>query len=81
VSALGIGLIDGDVLTHAGGRPATSASSVIGMILGARAKRIPELSGRFWRKGEVWNLSVEQPYVGAPKLSALAKSLSHRDEL
>ena len=63
VSGLGVGLIDGDVLTHAGGRPATSASAIVGMIIGARAKRVPELSGRFWRRGEAWNLIVEQPYV------------------
>ncbi len=63
VSGLGVGLIDGDVLTHAGGRPATSASAIVGMIIGARAKRVPELSGRFWRQGEAWNLIVEQPYV------------------
>lgn len=67
VSGLGIGLIDGDVLTHAGGRPATSAGAVIGMVIGARAKRTPELSGRFWRKGESWNLLVEQPYVNSAR--------------
>ncbi|MEZ4221128.1 MAG: hypothetical protein R3B13_09370 [Polyangiaceae bacterium] len=63
VSALGVGLIDGDVLTHAGGRPASSAAAVVGMVLGARARGLPELSGRFWRNGESWNLIVEQPYV------------------
>lgn len=63
VSALGIGLRDGDVLTHAAGRPALSAGDVIGVVIGARAGRASEISGRFWRDGEPWNLIVEQPYV------------------
>ncbi len=82
VSGLGIGLIDGDVLTHAGGRPATSAGAVIGMVIGARAKRIPELSGRFWRKGESWNLLVEQPYVNsARRADELALATVSREPL
>lgn len=63
VSALGIGLIDGDILTHAGGRPATSAGEVVGLVIGARARGAAEISGRFWRRGEWYSLVVEQPYV------------------
>lgn len=63
VSGLGIGLVDGDVLTHADGRPARSAGDVIGVVIGARAQKAPEICGRFWRGGEPWNLIVEQPYL------------------
>ncbi|MBK7579113.1 MAG: hypothetical protein IPI67_02815 [Myxococcales bacterium] len=63
VSALGIGLQDGDVLTHAAGRPALTPGDVIGVVIGSRNERAPEIWGRFWRNGEPWNLVVEQPYV------------------
>ena len=63
VSGLGLGLIDGDVLTQADGRPARSAADVIGVVIGARARHTSEICGRFWRNGEAWNLIVEQPYV------------------
>ena len=71
VSALGVGLQDGDVLVQAGGRPALSAGDVVGVVIGSRAQRVPEICGRFWRNGEAWNLVVEQPYV-APR--------AHHDE-
>jgi hypothetical protein len=63
VGALGIGLRDGDVLTDAGGRPARSEAEVVGMILASRGAQVPEISGRFYRDGEAWNLIVEQPYL------------------
>jgi hypothetical protein len=63
VSALGVGLRDGDVLTHAGGRPALSRGDVIGVVIASRGAGAREISGRFWRDGEPWNLIVEQPYV------------------
>lgn len=62
VSGLGIGLEDGDVLTHAAGRPALTPGDVIGVVIGSRGSRAPEIWGRFWRNGEPWNLVVEQPY-------------------
>ncbi len=74
VSGLGIGMVDGDVLTSAAGRPALSPGDVIGVVIGSRAKGVPEICGRFWRNGEPWNLIVEQPYVGArrPRPRAVA---------
>jgi hypothetical protein len=74
VGGLGIGMIDGDVLTSAAGRPALSPGDVIGVVIGSRAKGAPEICGRFWRNGEPWNLIVEQPYVGArrPRPRAVA---------
>ncbi len=63
VSALGVGIQDGDVLTHAAGRPALSESDVISMVIAARGQEVPVIGGQFWRNGEPWNLVVEQPYV------------------
>jgi hypothetical protein len=63
VSALGIGLRDGDILVSAAGRPTLSSSDVVGVVIGSRAHRVSEISGRFYRDGEPWNLVVEQPYV------------------
>jgi hypothetical protein len=62
VGALGVGLRDGDVLTHAAGRPASSSGQVVGAVIGARGARQREVSGRFCRDGEAWSLVVEQPY-------------------
>lgn len=73
VSGLGIGLQDGDVLTHAAGRPALTPADVIGVVIGSRTERAPEIWGRFWRNGEPWNLVVEQPY---PKKRRPAESQS-----
>jgi hypothetical protein len=63
VSGLGIGLEDGDILTHAAGRPALTPADVVGVVIGSRVEHAPEIWGRFWRNGEPWNLVVEQPYV------------------
>lgn len=63
VAALGIGLVDGDVLTRAVGQPALSSGAVIQAVLAARARRAPVLEGEFWRGAERWVLRVEQPYL------------------
>jgi hypothetical protein len=62
VSALGIGLQDGDVLVEAVNRPALDVGGVVAAVIAARSARVPELTGRFWRHGELWLLVVEQPY-------------------
>jgi hypothetical protein len=62
VSALGIGVQDGDVLTEAAGQRATSVGGVIGIVLAARARQSPEISGRFYRAGVPFLVTVEQPY-------------------
>lgn len=66
VSALGIGLEDGDVLTRALGRPALSASSVVEGVIMARAKRLKLLDGEIYRGSERYSIQVEQPYLDAP---------------
>jgi hypothetical protein len=63
VSAYGVGLRDGDVLTHVAGAPATSRSQVVSAVLQARAVRAPAVSAIFWREGEPWRLLVEMPYL------------------
>lgn len=70
VSGLGIGLVDGDILTHADGRPARTAADVVGVVVGARSQHASEICGRFWRNGEPWNLIVEQPYVRSRRRTA-----------
>jgi hypothetical protein len=78
VSGLGVGIEDGDVLTHAGGRPALSESDVVGLVIAARGKEVPAIGGRFWRNGEQWSLVVEQPYVreeGEPKRHRRPKAI------
>jgi len=66
VSALGVGLQDGDVLTEAAGQKATSTAAVVGVVLAARARKAPEISGRFYRGGVPFSLTVEQPYPKTP---------------
>jgi len=62
VSALGVGVQDGDVLTEAAGQKATSVATVVGVVLAARARQSPEISGRFYRGGVPFLVTVEQPY-------------------
>lgn len=66
VSALGVGLQDGDVLTEAAGQKASSVAAVVGIVLAARGRQVPEISGRFYRGWVPFGLSVEQPYPKAP---------------
>jgi hypothetical protein len=67
VSALGVGLVDGDVLTRALGRPVMSRSEVVRAVLGARARQEKALEGEFYRGTERWLLRVEQPYPQEPR--------------
>ena len=66
VSALGVGLQDGDVLTEAAGQKASSVAAVVGLVLAARARQAAEISGRFYRAGVAFSLTVEQPYPKGP---------------
>ena len=62
VSGLGVGLEDGDILTHAVGQPAVSEEAVVSAVIRARGARQPQLSGRVWRDGTTFALVVAQPY-------------------
>lgn len=69
VSLLGIGLKDGDVLTHVEGRSVSSESEVVSLVLSSRGAKVPRLVGKVWRRGQGFRtLVVEQPYLveGAP---------------
>lgn len=63
VGGLGVGLRDGDILTHALGQPAVSESAVVGAVIRARGARQSQLSGRVWREGRSFSLVVAQPYL------------------
>lgn len=62
VSGLGIGVRDGDVLTHVSGVPVTDKGQVVNLVLQARARRAAQVTGRFYRGAEPWLLLVEMPY-------------------
>ncbi|HEX2670013.1 MAG TPA: hypothetical protein VHM25_04020 [Polyangiaceae bacterium] len=62
VSALGVGLQDGDILTEAAGQRATSVAQIVGLVLAARSRQASEISGRFYRGGVPFSVTVEQPY-------------------
>jgi hypothetical protein len=64
-SALGVGMVDGDVITEVMGRPVHTEGEVVGLVLSARAHRQSLVGAVFWRHGEAWQLSVEMPYPSA----------------
>jgi hypothetical protein len=76
VSALGIGLEDGDVLTRALGRPALSAGSVVESVIVARSKRAKVLDGEFYRGNDRYVIQVEQPYLEAMSTVDSASALA-----
>jgi hypothetical protein len=71
VSVFGVGLVDGDVLTHVAGQPVRSEEDVVTLVLSARQRRASHITGRFWRAGESHELVVEMPY---PKRMAARNS-------
>jgi hypothetical protein len=70
VAALGIGVQDGDILVEALGVTPHSPGQVIGAIIQARAQHLRFLSGKLWRHGKTFSITVEQPYLEAPSTSA-----------
>lgn len=70
VGGLGIGMQDGDVLTHVGGVPVSARGQVVNLVLQARARRATELTARFYRGSEPWMLVVEIPYLEAKPASS-----------
>ena len=63
VSALGIGVQDGDVLTRVAGVPVTSRAFVVSSVLKLRARKTPVIWGEFWRGQQRWLIAVEMPYL------------------
>jgi len=62
VSVLGIGLEEGDILIEALGLPAQSSGAIVGAIIAARAEKARHLVGKVWRRGQTFQVTVEQPY-------------------
>ncbi|HVW27191.1 MAG TPA: hypothetical protein VHC69_17615 [Polyangiaceae bacterium] len=79
VGALGIGLVDGDILIEVEGRPVQTEAQVVGMVLAARSRHAEQMSAVIWRSGapahahpharpdahngERWSLVVAMPYL------------------
>jgi len=62
VTALGIGVRDGDVLTEVAGVPVTDATEVVAIVLALRQRHDGAISAVFYRDKEPWALTVEMPY-------------------
>lgn len=52
----------GDVLTEVEGRPVRSVEDVVVAVGGAVRAKAKAVSGRFWRGGEPWTITVEIPW-------------------
>jgi len=63
VAGLGIGVQDGDILIEALGITPRAPGQVIAAVIEARAKQPRFLSGKLWRQGQIFPITVEQPYV------------------
>lgn len=61
VGHFGVGLRDGDVLTHVGGAPARSVDTVVAAVAGALRARAPMLSAVVWRGEQPIQIAVELP--------------------
>ncbi len=62
VSALGVGVTDGDVLTEVLGQPVRSQVQVVAMVIAARSQAMSSISATLWRGTRPYTLTVEQPY-------------------
>jgi hypothetical protein len=76
VSALGIGVQDGDVLTHVAGQPVQSVEQVIALVLAMRDEHVEHISARLYRGAVPLSLVVEQPYFGRVRVARLDTSRS-----
>lgn len=62
VSALGLGVLDGDVLTEVLGQPVRSQAQVVALVMVARGANKSTISGTLWRGMRAYSVSVQQPY-------------------
>ncbi len=62
VSALGVGVLDGDILTDVLGQPVRSQFQVIAMVMAARSSNMSTISGTLWRGLRSFSVTVDQPY-------------------
>jgi hypothetical protein len=74
VGALGIGLVDGDILTEVEGRPVRTEAQVVGMVLAARSRHAEQMSAVIWRASEATDNGGAHPHAHPD-----AHSHSHRE--
>jgi len=80
VSALGVGLRDGDVLVRAGGTPARSDGAVIGAVRGALESKARAITGEVWRGQRRIVVTVELPQVKFKRRGARADEPAERKQ-
>jgi hypothetical protein len=80
VGSLGVGVRDGDVLTHVSDVPVTHVGQVIAMVIAARGARKPVITGRLWRGQRWYAVVVEQPYLRTVDEKPASQSASTQDE-
>lgn len=77
VSRLGIGVRDGDVLSHVSGVPVSSVGQVASLVMQARARKEAVVQATLWRGAQSFPLVVEMPYSpAAPAASPAAPAAS-----
>ncbi len=64
----GTALRDGDIIVSVGGRTPSSVDDVIAAVAGAYRHETYAVSGRIWRGGETFDVSVELPIPGDRKI-------------
>ncbi len=62
LSGLGIGVLDGDVLTDVLGQHVRLEAQVVAMVIAARTANMSTISGTLWRGMRAYAITVEQPY-------------------
>lgn len=63
VSALGVGLKEGDVLTAVEGRPVQAEGQVVGVVIGVLMRHARKITGEFWRGSQHGSIVVDLPLV------------------
>jgi hypothetical protein len=63
VGALGIGLVDGDVLTEVEGRPVRTEGEVVAMVLAARSRHAERMAAVVWRAGRAQAEQTTHPHA------------------
>jgi S1-C subfamily serine protease len=77
-SAAGAGLVDGDIITSVGGRTPSAVEDVIAAVAGAYKAETYAVSGRVWRNGETFPVTVELPIPGNSANKPRAQYLAPR---
>lgn len=67
VAGLGIGVRDGDVLTHVEGQAVRGVGDVIGLVVTALGKKQMAIGGRLYRDDKHYSITVEIPTIRMPE--------------